>query len=341
MNPADVNASLRSTQSRNPWPSPRIETEQDTTNINRQAESAAHEDASEANTTDPAEIYGQLLMDIQGDMAADETETIETEEETPDQRRGGSDGTNAPYTFGALDSHEDQQQSSTLSGRLSRARQNRGDLDRAMGGESQQSKSQRSVYGRHRDLFAYYVDQGEAFMREGQYYRASQNFLSAATYTHAPAVIYLANAYAMFGAGEFINAAAFLRNTYNHNSAMAIETVDMDRLFPDSMTFSKRFVELKRWRKNNPSVDLLLLEGYLEYQSGFYDKAAAALNQANAMFAKTWPNLKEDPLIVDLIERLAEIQAAGPGRQPMNSGDTAPAPVRYDDIPRHIKDQVQ
>lgn len=128
--------------------------------------------------------------------------------------------------------------------------------------------------------FRWYLERGTALMREGKYYRAANAFETAGVFEPQNPVAGLAQACALFGAGEFMSAAFYLNKALTASGELASSGIKLKDLFPDDSVLQGRLDELTHWQERSGDPRLLFLKGYVLYQTGEREAAREAIKNA-------------------------------------------------------------
>lgn len=126
-------------------------------------------------------------------------------------------------------------------------------------------------------LLRAYVRRGEKLMHQREYYHAANAFSRASFYTSQKGTIGVAKALALFGAGDFYDAAFNLNTALKQSPRLAGKKVPFERYFPRLSDATGRIKELKERQELAPAANLSILAAFVQYQLGRYSQAQVSL----------------------------------------------------------------
>ncbi len=139
--------------------------------------------------------------------------------------------------------------------------------------KSDYAKAARAKFDQHFNI-------GRRYLKTGQFYRAVNSFDLAAIYLPDDPQLNLARTGALFAAGEFMSAAYYLNLAMTLNIDLALAKNDVKALLGDDVKFQAALAELELWHGRTGNPMLLFLAGYVNYQSGQFDRAQEALTES-------------------------------------------------------------
>jgi len=159
------------------------------------------------------------------------------------------------------------------------------------------------------DKFNQHIREGEAYVKQGAYYRAADAYTLASVYRPESPLAYAGKSHALFAAGEYMSSALFLSRAleifpeYEKKLkgekeevetelvnlavlASSLKVIDRDKL-------EDRVVDIEQWQEKSDSAELQFLLGYIYYQIGRLDVAREAIKKA-------YEKMPEAPAVITL-----------------------------------------
>ena len=145
------------------------------------------------------------------------------------------------------------------------------------------SEEGRKALGEHKtfasladEKFAGFMDAAEAFIKDGQFYKATDAYALAIVWKPKDARGYLGQSFSLFAAGEYMSSAYYLSRTFELNPKAAMKKYNLADFIGNRDVFENRILELTTWQERSRSGELAFLLAYISYQDG---KATRAVNQ--------------------------------------------------------------
>lgn len=127
---------------------------------------------------------------------------------------------------------------------------------------------------------AEYLAVGEAFLKDGKFYRAADAFSLASVWGPKDARPLAGRAFSLFAAGEYLSSAFYLGQAMLRNPEAASQKVDLAGLIGDRDVFESRVVEMTTWQERSGSGELAFMMAFVFHHDGKPDRAAAAIQIA-------------------------------------------------------------
>ena len=141
----------------------------------------------------------------------------------------------------------------------------------------------RKVLGEHKtfasladEKFTGFMDAAEAFIKDGQFYKAADTYALAIVWKPKDARGYLGQSFSLFAAGEYMSSAYYLSRAFNLDPKTATKKYNLAEFVNNRDVFESRILEIATWQERSKSGELAFLLAYISYQD---DKAARAVNQ--------------------------------------------------------------
>ena len=202
----------------------------------------------------------------------------------------------------------------------------------------------KAILGAHRtfasfadDKFNQHIREGEAYVKQGEYYRAADAYTLASVYRPESPLAYAGKSHALFAAGEYMSSALFLSRALeifpeyekklkgeNEGAetelanlavlASSLKVIDRDKL-------EDRVVDIEQWQEKSDSAELQFLLGYIYYQIGRLDVAREAIEKA-------YEKMPDAPAVITLKKVIDSSQVSeGAGVGPQLRKDAAGKPA--------------
>ena len=127
---------------------------------------------------------------------------------------------------------------------------------------------------------AEYLAAGEAFLKDGKFYKAADAFSLASVWGPTDARPFAGRAFALFAAGEYLSSSFYLGQAMLRNPEAASQKVDLAGLIGDRDVYENRVVEMTTWQERSGSGELAFMMAFVFHQDGKADRAAAAIQVA-------------------------------------------------------------
>ena len=141
----------------------------------------------------------------------------------------------------------------------------------------------RKVLGEHKTFaslsdkkFSGFMDAAEAFIKDGQFYKAADTYALAIVWKPKDARGYLGQSFSLFAAGEYMSSAYYLSRAFKLDSKTATKKYSLAEFVNDRDVFESRILEIATWQERSGSGELAFLLAYISYQD---DKATRAVTQ--------------------------------------------------------------
>ena len=131
-----------------------------------------------------------------------------------------------------------------------------------------------------KDKFNRFMREGETYLKEGKFYKASEAFSLASIYKPDDPLAFAGKSQALFGAGEYVSSSLFLARTINMFNEYALFDIDIESRFADRDKLEIRLKELSDWIEQSHAVELEFLAAYYYYQLGRIKEAATYIDSA-------------------------------------------------------------
>jgi hypothetical protein len=126
----------------------------------------------------------------------------------------------------------------------------------------------RTFVGTEQSALNRYLSQAERSMREGQYYRAADEYEIALAIAPDNPLPSLGRSLALLAAGEYMSSASSLFRAISSYEGLAEFPVDLPAFIPDVRMLDRRRADLERRLEGKDDFRLRFLLGYAEYCSG-------------------------------------------------------------------------
>jgi hypothetical protein len=141
----------------------------------------------------------------------------------------------------------------------------------------------RGVLGEHEtfasladEKFDGFMDTAEAFIQDGQFYKAADTYALAIIWKPEDARGYLGQSFSLFAAGEYMSSAYYLRRAFELDPKAATKKYNLAEFIGNRDVFESRTLEITTWQERSQSGELAFLLAYISYQD---NKATPAVNQ--------------------------------------------------------------
>lgn len=121
--------------------------------------------------------------------------------------------------------------------------------------------------------FDEFMKSGNAFMKEGRYYKAVNAYVLATVWNSRNGQVNLHRGIAHFAAGEYISGSLFVHRAILLEPDIAAEKTELTTILPDKDLIENRLIEAADWQKRSGSGEIALLLAYIHHQQGRSDKA--------------------------------------------------------------------
>jgi len=130
--------------------------------------------------------------------------------------------------------------------------------------------------------FNEFVERGNAFMKEGRYYKAIDSYILATVWNSRDGKVNLYRGIAHFAAGEYISASLFVRRAILFSPEIASGRIDLAGILPDRDLTDDRLVEATSLQKRSDSAEIAFLLAYLYHQQDRPDEAKQFIADARS-----------------------------------------------------------
>ena len=144
-----------------------------------------------------------------------------------------------------------------------------------------------AIMGKHKtfasyskDKFNIYIRQGENYLKQGKFYKASESFGMASIYKSNDPLAFAGKSQALFGAGEYVSSSLFLARAVNMFNEYVFFDIDIESRFTDRDKLELRLKELSDWIEKSHAVELEFLAAYYYYQLGRTEQAVEYIDSA-------------------------------------------------------------
>ena len=141
----------------------------------------------------------------------------------------------------------------------------------------------REVLGEHEtfaslanEKFEVFMDAAEAFIKDGQFYKAADTYALATIWKPKDTRGYLGQSFSLFAAGEYMSSTFYLRRAFELDPKAAVKKYNLADFISNRDVFESRILEITTWQERSGSGELAFLLAYISYQD---DKATRAVSQ--------------------------------------------------------------
>jgi tetratricopeptide (TPR) repeat protein len=120
---------------------------------------------------------------------------------------------------------------------------------------------------------------GEQYLKDSQFYKAADAYTLAAVYQSDNPLPYAGKSHALFAAGEYMSSAFYLARAIEIWPDYLRFKVDLRKYF-DKDLVENRMADISQWQEKTDSPELLMLLGYVYYQTDRLEQAQMAINGA-------------------------------------------------------------
>ena len=138
----------------------------------------------------------------------------------------------------------------------------------------------RAILGKHRTYkslaqarFDEFMKSGNAFMKEGKYYKAVNAYVLATVWNSRNGQVNLYRGIAHFAAGEYISGSMFVHQAILLAPDIAGKKIELTTILPNKDLIDNRLIEAADWQKRSDSGEIALLLAYIYRQQDRPDKA--------------------------------------------------------------------
>lgn len=131
-----------------------------------------------------------------------------------------------------------------------------------------------------KDRFNKYIRAAEAYLKQGEFYRAADAYTMALVYKPGNPLAYAGKSHALFASGEYMSSALFLRRALNIFPEYAKFKIDIETMVGDRDTLETRLADVEQWAAKSGSGELYFLMAYVYHQIGRQEKAKECINAA-------------------------------------------------------------
>ena len=163
----------------------------------------------------------------------------------------------------------------------------------------------RKVLGEHETFsslsdkkFSGFMDAAEAFVKDGQFYKAADTYALAIVWKPKDARGYLGQSFSLFAAGEYMSSAYYLSRAFNLNSKIATKKYDLAEFVDNRDVFESRVLEIATWQERSRSGELAFLLAYISYQDNKATHAVTQIRKAK----EAMPNEPAVTLLKNIID---------------------------------------
>ena len=130
-----------------------------------------------------------------------------------------------------------------------------------------------------KDKFNELMAAGERYLKESKFYKAADAYTLAAVYQDDNPLPYAGKSHALFAAGEYMSSAFYLARAIEIWPDFLRFKVDFRKLF-DKDLIENRIADVSQWQEKTDSPELLMLLGYVYYQTDRLEQAQMSINGA-------------------------------------------------------------
>ncbi len=130
--------------------------------------------------------------------------------------------------------------------------------------------------------FDEFMKSGNAFMKEGRYYKAINAYVLATVWNSRDGQVNLYRAIAHFAAGEYLSGSLFVHRAILFSPGIAAEKIELTTILPDKDLIDNRLIEAADWQERSGSGEIALLLAYIYRQQDRPDKAQEFIKIAQA-----------------------------------------------------------
>ncbi len=141
-------------------------------------------------------------------------------------------------------------------------------------------KKAAAILGKHKTYeslaqakFDEFMKSGNAFMKEGRYYKAVNAYVLATVWNSRDGQVNLYRAIAHFAAGEYISGSLFVHRAILFSPEIAAEKIELTAILPDKDLIDNRLIDATGWQERSGSGEIALLLAYIYRQQDRPDKA--------------------------------------------------------------------
>ena len=163
----------------------------------------------------------------------------------------------------------------------------------------------RRVLGEHEtfesladEKFKTFMDAAEAFVKDGQFYKAADTYALAIVWKPKDARAYLGQSFSLFGAGEYMSSAYYLKRAFELNPEAAAKKYNLAELINNRDVFDNRILEIGSWQQRSGSGELAFLLAYISYQDGRAERAVEQIRKAQ----EAMPDEPAIPILKNIID---------------------------------------
>ena len=124
--------------------------------------------------------------------------------------------------------------------------------------------------------FTGFMDAAEAFIKDGQFYKAADTYALAIVWKPKDARGYLGQSFSLFAAGEYMSSAYYLSRAFKLDPKIVTKKYNLAEFVNNRDVFESRILEIATWQERSGSGELAFLLAYISYQD---DKATRAVTQ--------------------------------------------------------------
>ena len=163
----------------------------------------------------------------------------------------------------------------------------------------------RKVLGEHEtfasladEKFTRFMDAAEAFVKDGQFYKAADAYALAIVWKPKDARGYLGQSFSLFAAGEYMSSAYYLSRSFELNPKAATKKYDLTKFIEDRDVFESRILELATWQERSGAGELAFLLAYISYQDNKATRAVQQIRKAK----EAMPNSRAVSVLKNIID---------------------------------------
>lgn len=138
--------------------------------------------------------------------------------------------------------------------------------------------------------FEGFMDAAEAFIKDGQFYKATDAYALATVWKPKDARAYFGQSFSLFAAGEYMSSAYYLSRAFEIDPKAASKKYNLSDFVSSRDVFESRILELTTWQERSGSGELAFLLAYISYQD---NKAVRAVSQIR----KAKERMPDDPTV--------------------------------------------
>lgn len=147
------------------------------------------------------------------------------------------------------------------------------------------------------DKFNQHLTMGEAYLKEGKYYRAADAYTLASIFKPEDPLAYAGKSYALLAAGEYMSSALYLSQAIEIFPEYARLKIDLVEMIGDKDKVENRAVDIAQWAEKTGAGELEFLLSYIYYRLGQLERAKPIIESA-------YNKMPQAPAVITLREAI-------------------------------------